>query len=104
MDRRTLVSRKEADSLTFPKFGNIGSFYVNWPQARREVVGKSGQPKRVCGPWRRAIEEVDKYKFEQLGNPGRIFEQYDSKIHTAALNRVSELLKRKILWGPRRAL
>ena len=92
-----MVSRKEADSLTFPKFGNIGQFRVNWSHARREVVGKSGQPKRICGLWRRAIEEVDKYDVDKLANPGRTFEQYVSKIHTAALNRVSYLLKRTIL-------
>ena len=35
--------------------------------------------------------------FDDLSNPGAVFEQYDGKIHVAALKSVSGNLKRKIL-------
>ena len=91
----TVVTRKEAEVLTFPKFGGIESFRDDWCEARREVVFKSGR-KQLCGPWWRQIEDVANVSFEDLADLGRMFEQYDGTIHVAALKSVTPALKRKL--------
>ena len=41
--------------------------------------------------------QVAPVSFDDLEDPGRIFEQYDGKIHVAVLKAIGPLLKRKIL-------
>ena len=88
----TITTRKEAETLTFPKFDSVGAFKQAWMDTRREVVYKSGR-KPLASKWWRQIETLT---FDELATPGRIFEHYDGKVHAAALKCVPEHLKRKI--------
>ena len=92
----TVVTRKEPEKLTFPRFDGMKSFKEKWAEVRREVVNRSGRIK-LADVWWRQIEDVTKFTFEDLAVPGKVFEQYDGKIFVAAVNSVDEELKRKIL-------
>ena len=78
--------------LTFPKFGEVESFRDDWCEARREVVFKSGR-KQLCGQWWRQIEDVEHVSFDDLAVTGDVFEQYDGKVHVAALKSVAPALR-----------
>ena len=91
----TVVTRKEAESLTFPKFGEVESFRANWAEMRREIVNRSGR-RRLCSLWWARVSDLS-ISFKQLGKVGRIFEQFDCKILVAVLKLVDGDLKRKFL-------
>ena len=49
-DDGIVVTRKEAETLTFPKFDGASSFRDAWSDARREIVFRFGR-KRLCEKW-----------------------------------------------------
>ena len=81
------VTRKEEASLKFPMLGQIGRFKFYWDDVRREVLGCSGR-QRLAGVWFNQIVGVARVTYEDLGRPGRIFEQSDHKVAQAALQSV----------------
>ena len=89
-----LVQRREAEHLSFPKFGDATSFARNWKTARRTTVLGSGR-RTECDAWWREIENVD-VSFESLMETGPLFQQYDGKVQLAALKSIPEMLHRKI--------
>ena len=52
--------------------------------------------KRLCAIYWRAIEDVENVSFDDLGDPGRVLEHYDGKVHVAVLDAVGPALRRKI--------
>ena len=67
-----VVTRKEADTLKFPKFGEVGKFRNTWTDARRIVVGQSGRAPK-CVPWFQQIEKVKEVSYEDLCDTGALW-------------------------------
>ena len=75
-----MTTRKEAEVLTFPKFGTTSSFAEDWVEARREVKMKSARSKGGLSR---------KYIFPVLG-------LWRAKIHTALI--MVEIYTREVIF------
>ena len=93
----TLTSRKEAESLTFPRFNDVTSFNEAWMKTFNEVIYKSAR-REQANVWFNQIENIKEISFEDLNRTGAIFEQYDGKCMIATKKACEgQLILRRIL-------